>query len=52
VNQVTSKPEFRKKLEDMGTSPMSGSPEDFKKFLDDEIVRWRKVVRDSHATAQ
>jgi tripartite-type tricarboxylate transporter receptor subunit TctC len=52
VNQAVAKPAFRKTLEDMGTAPMSGSPEYFQAFLADEIVRWRKIVRDSHASAQ
>jgi tripartite-type tricarboxylate transporter receptor subunit TctC len=50
VNQAVAKPEFNKVLEDLGTAPMSESPEFFKKFLADEIVRWRDIVRQSNAT--
>jgi tripartite-type tricarboxylate transporter receptor subunit TctC len=50
VNQAVSKPEFRKQLEDLGTAPMTESPEYFKKFLAEEIVRWREIVQQSHAT--
>ncbi|ARP81650.1 hypothetical protein CAL12_13080 [Bordetella genomosp. 8] len=50
VNQAVSKPEFRKQLEDLGTAPMTESPEFFKKFLADEIDRWRVIVQQSHAT--
>ncbi|CAM3630657.1 MFS transporter [Bordetella sputigena] len=50
VNQAVSKPEFRKQLEDLGTAPMTESPEFFKKFLADEIARWRVIVQQSHAT--
>lgn len=50
VNQAVAKPEFRKVLEDLGTAPMSETPEFFKKFLAEEIVRWREIVRQSHAT--
>ncbi|HTJ98453.1 MAG TPA: tripartite tricarboxylate transporter substrate binding protein [Bordetella sp.] len=50
INQAVSKPEFRKQLEDLGTAPMTESPEYFKKFLAEEIVRWREIVQQSGAT--
>ncbi|ANN67013.1 tripartite tricarboxylate transporter substrate binding protein [Bordetella bronchialis] len=50
VNQAVAKPEFRKQLEDLGTAPMTESPEFFQKFLAEEIVRWRQIVQQSHAT--
>ncbi|ANN72088.1 tripartite tricarboxylate transporter substrate binding protein [Bordetella bronchialis] len=50
VNQAVAKPEFRKQLEDLGTAPMTESPEYFQKFLAEEIVRWRQIVQQSHAT--
>jgi tripartite-type tricarboxylate transporter receptor subunit TctC len=43
-------PQLRKRFEDLGMAPTTGSPEFFKKFLAEEIARWRVVVQQSHAT--
>ncbi|ANN78034.1 tripartite tricarboxylate transporter substrate binding protein [Bordetella flabilis] len=50
VNQAVERPAFRKVLEDMGTAPMTATPEYFQKFLAEEIVRWREIVRQSNAS--
>jgi tripartite-type tricarboxylate transporter receptor subunit TctC len=50
INQVASAPAFAKTMEELGTEPMSGSPEYFAKFLAEEIVRWREIIQQSHAT--
>ena len=50
VNQAMSSPQMRKRFEDLGMAPTTGSPEFFKKFLAEEIARWRVVVQQSHAT--
>jgi tripartite-type tricarboxylate transporter receptor subunit TctC len=50
INKAVSSPDFRKKLEDLGTDPMTETPEYFKKFLDEEIVRWRDIIKQSGAT--
>jgi tripartite-type tricarboxylate transporter receptor subunit TctC len=50
INQVASAPAFAKTMEELGTEPMSGSPDYFAKFLAEEIVRWREIIQQSHAT--
>jgi tripartite-type tricarboxylate transporter receptor subunit TctC len=50
VNQAVERPAFNKVLEDMGTAPMTATPEYFQKFLAEEIVRWREIVRQSNAS--
>jgi tripartite-type tricarboxylate transporter receptor subunit TctC len=50
VNQAVAVPAFRKTLEDLGTAPMTGTPEFFQKFLAEEIVRWRQIVKQSGAS--
>jgi tripartite-type tricarboxylate transporter receptor subunit TctC len=50
INQAMAQPELRKQFEDLGMAPMNESPEFFKKFLADEIARWRVIVQQSHAT--
>lgn len=50
INKAVETPDFRKKLEDLGTDPMTETPEYFKKFLDEEIVRWREIIKQSGAT--
>ncbi|WP_094842804.1 tripartite tricarboxylate transporter substrate binding protein [Bordetella genomosp. 11] len=50
VNQAMEQPELRKRFEDLGMAPMAESPAFFKKFLADEIARWRTIVQQSHAS--
>jgi hypothetical protein len=38
-----------KKLEDLGGTPIAGTPEDFGKVIADETEKWRKVVEFSGA---
>ncbi len=49
INASLASPELRKKLEDMGARVIGGSPEDFRKFITDEIARWGKAVKASGA---
>lgn len=49
VNQAMSRPQLRKRFEDLGMAPVTGSPEFFRQFLAQEIARWRVVVQQSHA---
>lgn len=50
INQAVNEPELRKRFEDLGIAPVAESPAYFKKFLASEIVRWREIVEQSHAT--
>ena len=48
VNQVFQDEAMRKKLLDLGFLPVGGTPEDYRKFLASEIVRWRQVIQEAH----
>jgi tripartite-type tricarboxylate transporter receptor subunit TctC len=47
--KAVQKPEFRERLAQMGADPVAETPEYFAKFLNAEIARWAKVVRESKA---
>ena len=38
-------PEVKRRIEHEGATPVGNSPEEFARFVDSEIVRWRKVVQ-------
>lgn len=46
INQALKSPEVRAKFRDLGIEPRGGSPEDFKLILNNEIVKWNKLVDD------
>ena len=49
VNKLLAQPAFRQKVQEMGMDPLGGTPEQFAKFLDEEIKRWAEVVKISGA---
>jgi tripartite-type tricarboxylate transporter receptor subunit TctC len=49
VNKLLQTPEFRQKVMSMGLEPLGGTPEQFAKYLDDEIRRWAEIVKISGA---
>jgi tripartite-type tricarboxylate transporter receptor subunit TctC len=51
VGVVLEMPDVKERLERLGAEPLPQSPEDFTRFVRDEIVRWGKVVKASGATA-
>jgi tripartite-type tricarboxylate transporter receptor subunit TctC len=44
VNAALDDPATRKRFTDLGCNVFSGTPEDFKKFIDAETEKWAKVV--------
>ena len=38
-------PEVRRRIESEGASPVGNSPQEFARFVDSDIVRWRAVVK-------
>jgi tripartite-type tricarboxylate transporter receptor subunit TctC len=46
VVKIVSAPEFQKKLNDLGITPMWSTPEEFKKINEADIAAWRKVVQE------
>jgi tripartite-type tricarboxylate transporter receptor subunit TctC len=45
VVKIVSAPEFQKRLNDLGITPMWSTPEEFKKINEADIASWRKVVQ-------
>jgi tripartite-type tricarboxylate transporter receptor subunit TctC len=45
TNAALADPALQAKLAELGTSVMTGSPDDFKKFIAAEIEKWGKVVK-------
>ena len=48
-NKALQDAEVKKKLEGQGADVLGGTPEQFGKLIQDDIVRWGKVVKDSGA---
>ena len=49
ARQTIAAPEVRRRLETEGAVPVGNSPEEFSKFVHNEIQRWAKVVKFSGA---
>ena len=50
LNATLKSPEVRAKLSDMGSSDVSGTPEQLARFIDKEIPYWQSIVKRSGAT--
>jgi tripartite-type tricarboxylate transporter receptor subunit TctC len=48
INAAVADPRFKARLADLGSAPMPMSPDAFKKFIDAEIDKWAKVIRDAN----
>src|SRR5258706_7390169 len=51
IQKVLAQPEMERKLVERGFQPSVRGPEAFAKYVNDEIKKWGKVVRESGATA-
>lgn len=51
LNHLLSQPDTRQLLAEQGSDPAPSTPAQFRDFIDAEIVRWRKLVEISGATA-
>jgi tripartite-type tricarboxylate transporter receptor subunit TctC len=45
-------PEVRQRLAALGLEPVGGTPQEFGAFLQNEIVKWAKVVKDANIKAE
>ena len=52
INAGLADPTFKKKLEELGGVPMSVTPAEFTKFINDETEKWAKVVAFSGAKVE
>lgn len=49
TRKALANPTVRKQLEGMGVEPAASSPEQLTAFVQDEVAKWGKVIRDSGA---
>ncbi|MCG2593752.1 tripartite tricarboxylate transporter substrate binding protein [Ramlibacter sp. XY19] len=49
ARQAVGSPEVRKRIEFEGATPVGNTPDEFARFVHEEIVRWAKVVKYSGA---
>jgi tripartite-type tricarboxylate transporter receptor subunit TctC len=47
VAAALAAPEIVDRLDNVGISVVSSTPEQFQSFIHDETVRWSKVIKDS-----
>jgi tripartite-type tricarboxylate transporter receptor subunit TctC len=52
IASVMRQPEVRKRLTEQGAEPVTSTPAEFAAFIQSEIVRWGKVVRESGARVE
>jgi tripartite-type tricarboxylate transporter receptor subunit TctC len=52
INKILKIPAVREQLAAQGAQPAGGSPEDFKRFTSNEIVKWAKVIKTSGAKVE
>jgi tripartite-type tricarboxylate transporter receptor subunit TctC len=45
VNAALADPKFNARLNEMGATPLAGSPEDLGKLMASETEKWRRVVQ-------
>jgi tripartite-type tricarboxylate transporter receptor subunit TctC len=52
VAATLADPEVRARLAAQGAQPIGGTPEDYARYLREEVERWGRVVKESGATAE
>ena len=48
MTEALKKPEISNRLRTQGFEVVTGTPEDFAKYIRDEVGKWEKVVRGAH----
>jgi tripartite-type tricarboxylate transporter receptor subunit TctC len=51
IVRILKMPDVRERMMNAGSEPSGGTPEQFKAFIDAEMIKWAKVVKDSGAKA-
>jgi tripartite-type tricarboxylate transporter receptor subunit TctC len=52
MNEVLADPAVKKRLSDIGASPLGGTPKQLADHLAAEIDKWGRVVRDAKIAVQ
>ena len=50
VSQVLAMPDVRDRLEGMGADVISGGSERARRFINSEVTKWGRVIRDNNIT--
>ncbi|OWT58330.1 Bug family tripartite tricarboxylate transporter substrate binding protein [Candidimonas nitroreducens] len=48
IIKIVHTPEFAKRLQDLGITPVGSTPAELKTFLKSEVKKWAKVIHDAH----
>jgi len=52
TQRVLQLPDVRERLLGLGAQPAGSSPEEFGRFVREEVAKWAQVIRSAHVTAQ
>jgi tripartite-type tricarboxylate transporter receptor subunit TctC len=52
INAALRDPKFKARLDELGGTPLAGSPADFGKLIADETEKWGKVIRAANIKAE
>jgi tripartite-type tricarboxylate transporter receptor subunit TctC len=52
INKAIKDPDIQKRMAAQGIELVGGTPEEAQKFIDSEVVRWRKVIKEKGITAE
>ena len=52
VVKAMAEPAFRRRLLELGFEPVANTPDQFAEWINVEIAKWGKVIRDAHITVQ
>jgi len=48
IQTIGQRPDMRERMVQMGNDPVAGSPAQFEKFLQDEVSKWGKVIKQAN----
>ena len=51
IVKIVSRPDVREEWAKQGATPMTMNPEEFAKYLNDDIAKWARIVKISGAKA-
>jgi tripartite-type tricarboxylate transporter receptor subunit TctC len=52
IRKIIQQPETKKFLADLGSEPVSSTPQEFKKFVSEELPKWRALVETAGARVE
>ncbi len=52
VGKVRAMPDIRQRMQELGFTPEGGSPQDFGTFVQTDLDRWNRVVKDTHVKVE